>query len=213
VIIDIAGKVVNLEAVLLQGIVQGAELERDLFCRDEEISRYNQMLQMYVSCDLSVDNLNILNIGCGICLEATVLYNHFKKADNSVRLVGIDMHVEAIEYAQQQYVSFGENMNFVCGDARELDWFVHDFVDIVVMSHPEIVYSNGTWKKIVSEAMKVHVAGGLWLNTFYFEREMDTMHKIIAPDYEIIFKGKNEHAREVVSFFCPHQYVIVARKK
>lgn len=212
-IIDIEGKVVNLETVLLKGIIQGKELEADLFQRDEEISRYKQMLQKYVPNYFSDKEITLLNVGCGICLEANVLYDHFKTGDNSVKLVGIDMHAEAIEYAQQQYASFGENMIFVCGDARELDWFVQDTVNIVVMSHPEIVYSNGNWRKIVDNARNIHVKGRLLLNTFYFEPEMDAMHKLIEEDYEIIFKGRNEYAKEVVSFFCPHQYLIVARKK
>lgn len=153
------------------------------------------------------DELKVVSVACGRCLEAKDLSDYFVGEFN-----GIDIQENEIKSAKAQET----NVNFLCGDARYLEDIFSE-VDLCLFRHS--VSFGKDWLDIYHSAHNILKPDGHFLVTSYSEQDdINSINMLDHVGVNILFHEKNLEtpyvfARGSMLEFAADYYVIGARKK
>ncbi len=157
----------------------------------------------------------ILDIGCGDCIEGSVLTAYFGGStfgtnSENAKLTGIDLKGKEIEKAKQNYTSadFSKkittykllpNFHFIAGDATHLESYpeIPKEADVVMIRHQEISANNQIWENIIRAAAKRLSPNGIMILTSFSELEHQMLvEKINELGLKIVLNKKNPYAKK-----------------
>lgn len=153
---------------------------------------------------ISSDPLQILDLACGSCREATTLaevFRDFSGEDRDVRLVGADIRQRELEEAaarsraegkaRDQFEFLTENCARL-GRHRELG---REF-DVTFLRHQNYWNDLPVWQRIFEQGLEKLKDGGLLVITSYFDREHAlALEALERAGAELIVTAENEDSR------------------
>lgn len=121
---------------------------------EDELERYPLQLYNYIASSINLENLDILEVGCGRGGGASYVARYLKP--NSIKAV--DISQKAINYCEKRYTS--KNLEFIQADAERLP-FKNESFDAVINVESSHCYPNIS--KFFSEVYRVLKPGGYFL--------------------------------------------------
>ncbi|MBI2448744.1 methyltransferase domain-containing protein [Candidatus Pacearchaeota archaeon] len=156
------------------------------------------------------ENPRILNLGCGTCLETSVLIDFFGVGSS---ITGIDRDKEKINRAKNYHIY--ENIDFIAGDIQYLTDFIAGYFDIIIARHPNLQESR--WDIVFSEAYKLHKEGGILIATSFSAVEgKQVIRHIKNAGYNILASEENKFAIPITKYLgnriANDGYIVIAQK-
>lgn len=152
-----------------------------------ENNNFKSMLQLYLAKVgyKFLQGLSVLDVACGKCREAEVLFEVF-----GLNVIGIDYDNEKIEDLKNR---LGSNKGrFETANAEKLDKVLDKEMDIVIARHPNIGGDN--WAKIYRQACEATKPEGVIISTFYTNLDHHLgVPLIYRAGYDIEVSEENPH--------------------
>ena len=128
----------------------------------DESNRFSIQLYHHVSHSIGLNNLSVLEVGCGRGGGADYIKRYLKPA----KMVGIDFSTHVINFCKQRYNVSG--LSFQIGDAESLP-FENDSFDVVINVESSYCYSS--FDKFLYEVTRVLNVNGYLLFADFRSKE------------------------------------------
>lgn len=116
---------------------------------------YQEHVNRYVFASKFIKDKIVLDVACGTGYGSKYLLRKGAR-----KVVGLDISIDAIKYAKEQYNINNEGLSFVCGNAIDLP-FPDNYFDVIVSF--ETIEHLKEYRKFLLECKRVLKDGGLFI--------------------------------------------------